>query len=70
MVSYNILINDEIAIDRAGNSPLFVKAVSVRDGNNFVNKVNAVISAEDADKILLVNEKTHMLENCAVVFVR
>ena len=70
MVSYSNSVNDEIAMNRAGNSPLIVKAVSVRGGNNSVNKVNAVISAEDADKILLANEKTHMLENCAVVFVR
>ena len=70
MVSYSNAVNDEIAMNRAGNSPLIVKAVSVRGGNNSINKVNAVISAEDADKILLANEKTHMLENCAVVFVR
>ncbi len=70
MVSYSNSVNDEIAMNRAGNSPLIVKAVSVRGGNNSVNKVNTVISAEDADKILLANEKTHMLENCAVVFVK
>ena len=70
MVSYSNSTNDATAIERAGNSPLIVKAVSVRGGNNSVNKVNVVISAEDADKILLANEKTHMLENCAVVFVK
>lgn len=70
MVSYSNSVNDATATKRAGNSPLIVKAVGVRGGNNSVNKVNAVISAEDADKILLANEKTHMLENCAVVFVK
>lgn len=70
MVSYSNSVNDATALQRAGNSPLIVKAVSVRGGNNSVNKVNAVISAQDADKILLANEKTHMLEDCAVVFVK
>ena len=70
MVSYSNSINDATAIQRAGNSPLIVKAVSVRGGNNSVNKVNVVISATDADKILLANQKMHMLENCAVVFVK
>lgn len=70
MVSYSDSINSTTTMQRAGNSPLVVKAVSVRGGNNSVNKVNVVISATDADKILLANEKTHMLENCAVVFVK
>lgn len=70
MVSYSDSINSATTMQRAGNAPLIVKAVSVRGGNNSVNKVNVVISATDADKILLANEKTHMLENCAVVFVR
>lgn len=70
MVSYSNSVNDSIAIQRAGNAPIIVKAVEVRGGNNSVNKVNVVISTTDADKILLANEKTHMLENCAVVFVK
>lgn len=70
MVSYSDSINDETARQRAGNSPLIVKAVGVRGGNNSVNNVNVVVSAEDASKILLANEKSHMLENCLVVFVR
>jgi hypothetical protein len=69
MVSYSKSVNDATAMQRAGNAPLIVKAVSVRGGNNSVNKVNVVISSTDADKILLANQKTHMLENCAVVFV-
>ena len=70
MVSYSDSINSATAMQRAGNAPLIVKAVSVRGGNNSTNKVNAVISTSDADKILLANQKNHMLENCAVVFVK
>lgn len=70
MVSYSNSVNDATAMQRAGNAPLIVKAVNVRGGNNSVNKVNVVISATDADKIFLANQKNHMLENCAVVFVK
>ena len=70
MVSYSTSTSDEIALQRAGSNPLIVRAVEMRGGKNSVNKVNAVISVEDADRILLANEKTHMLENCAVVFVK
>ncbi len=70
MVSYSSSTSDEVALQRAGNTPLIVCAVEMRGGNNSVNKVNAVISVEDADRILLANEKTHMLESCAVVFVK
>lgn len=70
MVSYSSSTGDEIALQRAGRNPLIVRAVEMRGGANSVNKVNAVISVEDADRILLANEKTHMLENCAVVFVK
>ncbi len=70
MVSYSYSVDDEIATERAGTNPLIVKAVKVNDAETSANKVNVVISVEDADKILLANEKSHMLENCAVVFVR
>lgn len=70
MVSYSSSTSDEVALQRAGNNPLIVRAVEMRGGNNSVNKVNAVISVEDADRILLANEKTYMLESCAVVFVK
>lgn len=70
MVSYSDLPQDQIAVDRAGSSPLTVRAVEVRGGKNSTNSVNCVISVEDADRILLANESSHMLENCAVVFVR
>ena len=55
---------------RAGDNPLVIKAVEVRGGMNSVNKVNVVVSVEDADKILLANEVSHMLDACAVVFVK
>lgn len=70
MVSYSNSIDDEISVSRAGTNPLVVRAVEMRGGQNSVNSVNAVVSVEDADRILLANEKTHMLENCAVVFVK
>ena len=53
-----------------GNNPLVVKAVEVKGGKNSINKVNVVVSVEDADRILLANEKSGMLENLAVVFVK
>ena len=70
MVSYSNSVEDNITIDRAGTNPLVINAVEVRGGKNSANKVNAVVSVEDADKILLANENTGMLENCAVVFVK
>ena len=70
MVSYSEKVDSSITKDRAGDNPLVVKAVEVRGGNNSSNKVNAVVSVEDADKILLANEQTQILEKCAVVFVK
>ena len=68
MVGYSQSIEE--GADRAGNEPLVIKAVQVSGGGNSVNMVNAVVSAEDADKILIANESSHMLERYAVVFVR
>lgn len=56
--------------NRAGDNPLVVKAVDVRGGANSVNKVNVVVSVEDADRILIANESAKMLEGSAVVFVK
>ena len=47
-----------------------INAVGVRGGKNSVNKVNVVVSVEDGDRILLASEKSGILQNCAVVFVR
>lgn len=56
---------------RAGSNPLMVKANGVKGGTNSVNHVNAVVSPEDADKILLAMQNNRkLLDDCAVVFVR
>ena len=70
MVDYSNSVNDKIANERAGDNPLVLKAVKVNESNTSANKVNVVVSVTDADKILLANEKSHMLDECAVVFVQ
>ena len=70
MVSYSRTINDQTVAERAGSSPLVIKAVGISGGHGSVNKVNAIVSVEDADRILMANENSHMLERCAVVFVK
>ena len=70
MVEYATNRDQAVANSRAGASPLVVKAVAVKGGTNSVNKVNVVVSASDGDKILLANEKSGMLQNCSVVFVK
>ncbi len=39
-------------------------------GRNLANRVNPVVSDEDAERILAANRRGHFLDNCAVVFVR
>ena len=70
MVEYSKDLQKATVGSRAGSNALVVKAVGVKGGANSVNKVNVVVSVEDGDKILLANEKTNMLSQCAVVFVR
>ncbi len=70
MVEYATNREQAIANSRAGAKPLIVKAVAVKGGRNSANRVNVVVSVDDGDKILLANEKSEMLENCAVVFVK
>lgn len=70
VVSYAKELDEASHGNRAGNNPLVVKAVAVRGGANSTNTVNVVVSVEDADRILLANEATHMLEASAVVFVK
>lgn len=70
MVEYAATKADAVAGSRAGARPLVVKAVDVRGGGNSVNPVNVVISVNDGDKILLANERSKMLQRCAVVFVK
>ena len=55
---------DKIDSPRAGSTPLVVKAVKISDS------CDVIISDEDAEKILAVNQSTNILTNCAVVLVR
>lgn len=50
---------------RAGARPLVVKAVALENHNG-----NPIVSVADANRILVENQATHFLDNCAVVFVR
>ena len=70
MVEYAASLENAVAKSRAGANPLVVKAIAVQGGGNSANKVNVVVSAEEADRILLANERSGMLHNCAVVFVK
>ena len=62
MVAYSTSVDS--GVERAGASPLVIKAVNV-SGN-----CDVVVSAEDADKILASNQSANFLGNCAVVLVR
>ena len=70
MVGYSSSVSAAQALPRAGRSPLVVKAVQVRGGNNSTNPVNVVVSVDDGDRILAANAQSQMLANGAVVFVR
>lgn len=70
MVEYASSLEKATHGSRAGDNPLVINAVGVRGGKNSVNKVNVVVSVEDGDRILLASEKSGILQNCAVVFVR
>lgn len=70
MVAYSKDLQEATGGSRAGANPLVVTAESVRGGKNSTNPVNVVVSVEDGDAILYANEKSGMLNNHAVVFVR
>ena len=70
MVGYAGSLYDAQTLPRIGGSPLVVKAVQVRGGNNSTNPVNVVVSVDDGDHILAANQQSQMLMNGAVVFVR
>lgn len=70
MVEYAVSLEKATQGSRAGNNPLVINAVGIRGGKNSVNNVNVVVSVEDGDRILLASEKSGILQNCAVVFVR
>ena len=62
MIDYSTSVTS--GVERAGSSPLVVKAVKVS------GDCDVVVSAADADKILNANQAAHFLNDCAVVFVR
>lgn len=70
MVAYANTLENATHGNRAGDNPLVVSAVGVRGGRNSVNKVNVVVSVEDGDRILLACERSNILQQAAVVFVR
>ena len=70
MVEYSDDLAHANSNSRAGDNPLVIKALATKGGGNSANPVNVVVSVEDGDKILLANEKTCFLANCAVVFVK
>ena len=56
---------------RVGSNPLVVKANAVKGGANSKNPVNAVLTVDDADKVLLaMNNNKEMVRQSAVIFVR
>lgn len=70
MVGYADALSGATSGSRAGINPLVVTAVEVRGGKNSSNPVNVVVSVEDADRILIANEKGAFLSNGAVIFVK
>ena len=70
MVGYSSSLSSAQTLPRIGGSPLVVKAVQVRGGNNSTNPVNVVVSVDDGDRILAANQQSQMLMNGSVVFVR
>lgn len=70
MVEYSRDLNKSKISSRAGNNPLVIKAAKVSGGRNSINKVNVVVSVADGDRILLANQKSNILNQCAVVFVK
>ena len=70
MVGYSASVSAAQTLPRVGGSPLVVKAVQVRGGNNSTNPVNVVVSVDDGDRILAANAQSQMLMNGSVVFVR
>lgn len=70
MVGYSASVSAAQSLPRAGGSPLVIKAVQVRGGNNSTNPVNVVVSVDDGDRILAANAQSQMLMNGNVVFVR
>ena len=62
MISYAESMNGNVS--RAGSNPLIIKATELDNDNS-----TPVLSKIDANKILIENQSSHFLDNCAVVFV-
>ena len=63
MANYTYSLNS--GVERAGNNPLTVKAISLESHNSY-----PVISSSDANMVLAENEISHFLDATNVVFVR
>ena len=63
MAAYAKSMSEPQVTSRAGNNPLKFKAVAVHGSN-------PVLSVADANAVLLANQTSHFLDNCAVVFIR
>ncbi len=70
MVSYATSVEEAKNNSRSGNNPLVLNAIGVTAGKNSANRVNVIISEEDAEKLLSANAKTNFMKNCNVVFVK
>ena len=62
MAGYTSDIN---AVSRAGSNPLVIKAASLENHNGY-----PVLSVADANRVLVENQASGFLNNCAVLFVR
>ena len=62
MISYAESMNGNVS--RAGSNPLIIKAAELDNKNS-----TPVLSKIDTNKILMENQSSHFLDNCAVVFV-
>ena len=56
MVGYSSSVSAAQTLPRVGATPLVIKAVQVRGGNNSTNPVNVVVSVDDGDRILAANQ--------------
>ena len=70
MVGYADSVEAAKGLARAGSNPLVVKAVQAKGGASANNLVNVVVSADDAERILIANEKSNLLADAAVIFIR
>ena len=70
MVSYASSLGAAKGIARASSNPLVIKAVQAKGGANANNLVNVVVSADDAERILIANEKSNILSTASVIFIR